>query len=230
MFFNTTPPTVSWGGLSGQDEDYRAAAALAFELGQAGRLLGVVEAALGKGPDEAQAILGPLVAGLGPEQLRQCLQFAREWNTNSRRCHAAQATLQAVMLQHPPEARSRDHPACVARSAITPSLDTALSSPSARWLQLACLVRGTAMLQPGQGCCQGSRQVCRPMLHLFVNASSHSCWLLCSCTPCPAAPVARALSQLRGALAELLIAAAVSSCAQLGSTPGVAVAQSLGLS
>lgn len=86
-----------------QEDDYEAAGALAFELGQPGQLLRVVEAATTKGPEAAQKILGKLVAGLGGDQIRQCLEFVREWNTNSRRCHAAQATLQAILLQHSPE-------------------------------------------------------------------------------------------------------------------------------
>ena len=40
---------------------------------------------------------------LSPEKLKQCLEFARDWNTNSRRCHAAQAMLQAIILEHPPQ-------------------------------------------------------------------------------------------------------------------------------
>ena len=92
----------------------------------------MVEAALAKGPDEAQAILGPLVAGFGPEQLRQCLAFAREWNTNSRRCHAAQATLQAVLLQHPPEARSH-YPPCL------PVLESLTVSPGKACAQVHVL-------------------------------------------------------------------------------------------
>ncbi len=66
----------------------------------------VVEAATAKGPEAAQHILGKLMAGLSGDQIRQCLEFVREWNTNSRRCHAAQATLQAILLQHSPEVRT----------------------------------------------------------------------------------------------------------------------------
>ena len=40
---------------------------------------------------------------LSPEKLKQCLEFARDWNTNLRRCHAAQAMLQAIILEHPPQ-------------------------------------------------------------------------------------------------------------------------------
>ncbi len=86
-----------------QDQDFQAAAELAFELGHAGRLLAVVESALSQGADSAQAILGALVRGLSPEQLKQCLEYARDWNTNSRRCHAAQALLQAVITEHTAE-------------------------------------------------------------------------------------------------------------------------------
>ena len=44
-----------------QDKDFQAAAALAFELGHAGRLLSVVESALSQGAESAQAILSSLV-------------------------------------------------------------------------------------------------------------------------------------------------------------------------
>ena len=40
---------------------------------------------------------------LSPEKLKQCLEFARDWNTNSRRCHAAQAMLQAIILEQSPQ-------------------------------------------------------------------------------------------------------------------------------
>jgi U3 small nucleolar RNA-associated protein 13 len=86
-----------------QDDDYESAAMLAFELGQARQLLAVVNAASARGPESGQRILRRLVAGFGADQIRQCLEFAREWNTNSRHCHAAQAALQAILLQHSPE-------------------------------------------------------------------------------------------------------------------------------
>ena len=52
---------LSWRGATLQDKDFQAAAALAFELGHAGRLLSVVESALSQGAESAQAILGSLV-------------------------------------------------------------------------------------------------------------------------------------------------------------------------
>ena len=52
---------LSWRGAALQDKDFHAAAALAFELGHAGRLLSVVESALSQGAEPAQAILGGLV-------------------------------------------------------------------------------------------------------------------------------------------------------------------------
>ena len=60
----------------------------------------MVESALSQGADSAQTILGALVRGLSPEKLKQCLEYVRDWNTNSRRCHAAQALLQAVITEH----------------------------------------------------------------------------------------------------------------------------------
>lgn len=92
-----------------QDNDYQAAAAMAFELGHAGQLRSVVEAACAQGQEKAEDILNALVAGFGADQIKQCLEFVREWNTNSRHCHAAQATLQAILTQHAPEVPSSEH-------------------------------------------------------------------------------------------------------------------------
>ena len=63
----------------------------------------MVESAMTQGAESSQAILGGLVKDLSPEKLKQCLEFARDWNTNSRRCHAAQAMLQAIISEHTPE-------------------------------------------------------------------------------------------------------------------------------
>ncbi len=89
-----------------QDNDYQAAAAMAFELGHAGQLRSVVEAACAQGQEAAEDILNALVGGFEKDQIKQCLEFIREWNTNSRHCHAAQATLQAILSQHAPEVHS----------------------------------------------------------------------------------------------------------------------------
>lgn len=86
-----------------QDNDYQAAAAMAFELGHAKQLLDVVNVAMSRGDEEAQQILNTLVANLDANQIKQCMEFVREWNTNSRHCHAAQATLQAILTQYSPE-------------------------------------------------------------------------------------------------------------------------------
>ena len=66
-----------------------------------------MDAALERGPRAAAEILGALVARLDAAQVKQCLEFCREWNTHSRHCHAAQATLRAILRHHPPQARSR---------------------------------------------------------------------------------------------------------------------------
>jgi U3 small nucleolar RNA-associated protein 13 len=95
-----------------QDQDFQAAAELAFELGHSGRLVAVVELALSQGADSAQTILGGVVRGLSPEKLKQCLEYARDWNTNSRRCHAAQALLQAVITEHTVEVLHFHVPPC----------------------------------------------------------------------------------------------------------------------
>ena len=86
-----------------QAEDFAGAAALAFELRQPGRLLSVVNKAQEKGPAACQRILAQLVADFDGDSLRMSLEYAREWNVNARHCHAAQALLQATLLQHPPE-------------------------------------------------------------------------------------------------------------------------------
>ena len=86
-----------------QDKDYTAAAQLAFELKQPGRLLAVVTKACEGGPSKAHHILTKLVAELSEEELKLCLEYMRDWNTNSRHCSMAQAMLQAVLVQHPPQ-------------------------------------------------------------------------------------------------------------------------------
>lgn len=91
-----------------QAEDYAAAAALAFELKQPRRLLAVVNRAAEQGTDKSGAILNSLAAGFDDEQLKSSLEYAREWNTNSRHCHAAQALLQAILAQHSPQVRKDD--------------------------------------------------------------------------------------------------------------------------
>lgn len=86
-----------------QAEDYQTAAQLALEMSQPGRLLAVIEAVRSREPDAAAPVLASLAAGLEPARLKQCLEYAREWNTNSRHCHAAQALLRAIFLQHAPQ-------------------------------------------------------------------------------------------------------------------------------
>ena len=43
------------------------------------------------------------MAGWDSEQLKAALEYAREWNTNTRICHAAQAILAAIFTRHPPQ-------------------------------------------------------------------------------------------------------------------------------
>ena len=86
-----------------QDKDYTAAAQLAFELKQPGRLLAVVSKACEAGPTKAQDILTQLVGELTQEELKLCVEYIRDWNTNSRHCNVAQAMLQAVLIRHPPQ-------------------------------------------------------------------------------------------------------------------------------
>lgn len=86
-----------------QDKDFSAAAQLAFELRQPGRLLAVVSKACEQGSAKAQGILGRLVGQLSQEELKLCMEYIRDWNTNSRHCSVAQAVLQAILVSHPPQ-------------------------------------------------------------------------------------------------------------------------------
>ena len=61
-----------------QDEDYERATALAFEMRHPGRLLAVVRQALERGQAEGAHLLGSLAAAMGPEDLRQCLEYCRQ--------------------------------------------------------------------------------------------------------------------------------------------------------
>lgn len=45
--------------------------------------------------------------GWGPLQLRAALEYCREWNTNSRVCHGAQALLAAILRRHSPQVPPR---------------------------------------------------------------------------------------------------------------------------
>lgn len=62
-----------------QDNDYKAAARLAFDLKQPGRLLAVVNKAASTGRSEMGGILGALVSGFGQEELQRSLEYIREW-------------------------------------------------------------------------------------------------------------------------------------------------------
>lgn len=88
-----------------QDKDYTAAAQLAFELKQPGRLLAVVNKACEAGPAKAHHILINLVGNLSSEELKLCLEYIRDWNTNSRHCSVAQAMLQAILVKHQPQVK-----------------------------------------------------------------------------------------------------------------------------
>lgn len=90
-----------------QDKDFTAAAQLAFELKQPGRLLAVVNMACQAGPTKAHHILTHLVGQLSEEELKLCLEYLRDWNTNSRHCAVAQAMLQAILVKHRPQVRGR---------------------------------------------------------------------------------------------------------------------------
>ena len=77
---------------------------MAFRLHHPGRLLRVLSLASGSAGGEAsQPMLGGLVAHMGPEDLKLALEYVREWNTNSKHCHAAQAMLRAVLKHFKPK-------------------------------------------------------------------------------------------------------------------------------
>ncbi len=57
-----------------------------------------------------QRILAQLASGMSGEEVRQCLEFVREWNTNAKTSFAAQAMLQAILHHHSPEVRAM--PSC----------------------------------------------------------------------------------------------------------------------
>jgi len=99
--------------------DFVTAARLAFDLRHPGRLLAVVQraaaAAAGAAPltlamtgasgsgvlagEHTSRLLAELVQQMSESDVRTALEYCREWNTNSRHCHAAQAMLGA-MLRH----------------------------------------------------------------------------------------------------------------------------------
>lgn len=105
-----------------QDKDYTAAAQLAFELKQPGRLLAVVNKACEVGPAKAHHILTHLVGQRSEEEVKLCLEYIRDWNTNSRHCAVAQAMLQAILVKHPPQVRGVPCLVC------TPNPETCVSS------------------------------------------------------------------------------------------------------
>lgn len=105
-----------------QDKDYTAAAQLAFELKQPGRLLAVVNKACEVGPAKAHHILTHLVGQRSEEEVKLCLEYIRDWNTNSRHCAVAQAMLQAILVKHPPQVRGVPSLVC------TPNPETCVSS------------------------------------------------------------------------------------------------------
>lgn len=55
------------------------------------------------GPAKAHHILTKLVGTLSEDELKLCLEYIRDWNTNSRHCAVAQAMLQAILVKHQPQ-------------------------------------------------------------------------------------------------------------------------------
>ncbi len=71
----------------------------------------MIQTRLSPKPTPEPFVAGPppllldLVAGFSAEQLKAALEYCRDWNTNSRTCHVAQAMLQAILVRHPPRVR-----------------------------------------------------------------------------------------------------------------------------
>lgn len=81
-----------------QDEDYERATALAFEMRHPGRLLAVVRQALERGQAEGARLLGSLAAAMGPEDLRQCLEYCRQATSGSKHRMWPAASVPALLL------------------------------------------------------------------------------------------------------------------------------------
>jgi U3 small nucleolar RNA-associated protein 13 len=87
------------------DRNYLKASRLAFKLKKPGRMLSIVSTILSTPtaePNTAQStasakLLARLVASFTPDDVAQALQYLRDWNTNARHCHCAQALLQALL-------------------------------------------------------------------------------------------------------------------------------------
>ncbi len=86
-----------------QDKDWGLAARLALDLRAPASLLQTVTRACERGPKQSSLALQRVVEGLSDEELRQCLEYVCEWNTNAHNCHAAQRLLNTILCANPPQ-------------------------------------------------------------------------------------------------------------------------------
>ncbi|KAK3279341.1 hypothetical protein CYMTET_12771 [Cymbomonas tetramitiformis] len=87
-------------------QDWPAAVKLAFELKQIRRLQGVFQRLLESEPGRKPsggATLQAVLGQLEEEQLPECLEYIREWNTNARSAPVAQGVLAGLLRAHPAE-------------------------------------------------------------------------------------------------------------------------------
>jgi hypothetical protein len=73
-----------------------------------------------QGPAAAGPTAEALVRHMRGEDLKTALEYCREWNTNARNCHVAQAMLRALLSTRPPKdllAVPGAQPTCMRRHA-----------------------------------------------------------------------------------------------------------------
>jgi U3 small nucleolar RNA-associated protein 13 len=85
-------------------KDWKKAAQMALEMNRPGRLLAVVTSMYDDGkPEKAESNLQELLSHIPPENLKQCLEYCRDWNTNGKTCFAAQMLFRSLMATHSPQ-------------------------------------------------------------------------------------------------------------------------------
>lgn len=82
------------------DADYTKAIQLAFELRRPHKLFELFASVYRK--REAEHQIEKALHALGKEEIRQLLEYVREWNTKSKFCHVAQFVLFRLFNIHPP--------------------------------------------------------------------------------------------------------------------------------
>eukprot|EP00793_Prasinoderma_coloniale_P002189 PRCOL_00002697-RA len=83
--------------------DFATAVELALKLERPGKLRELLQDLLSKPGGKGEAQLETVVRGISdPKRLATLLSYCRDWNTNARFCHVAQATLRALLASRPP--------------------------------------------------------------------------------------------------------------------------------